>query len=451
MITNRIIPLPIFLAFLLCGIGYVIGAIKIVHQGTEGIVERLGQYRRSLKPGLNFVFPLIDTVLVETTREQILDVPPQLAITKDGIPLEINAVIFWKLLDVQRAYYSIDDLEEGFLNIIRSGIRDEVGRLELEEVFASRSRINMALLHKVDIISERWGSKVLRVEIQDILLAKAVLGEVPDTIEFSFHNGIDWAAFKYSFNLVIENEGLELSIQSIEDKGNGELVVRVKVPPDANKAQLYKDFTTNYEAAFQLVEAKYQAELKARDDQITIYRQQSADMKEIISLLANRPVNVEVNATAESKSMNESTDQSSNYGGISQNISGGSVYGGIQAAQGSGNVQSQKIHSIASSDQGLTQDQVIQLFAQLESVLRQPELQGEVQTKAIKYLEAAKEEVQAKEPDKQLAAGNLKRMAETIETTSKTMEASKKIWETTKPILEKILPWLGVAKSFFGF
>ncbi|UBF24112.1 paraslipin [Kovacikia minuta CCNUW1] len=205
-------------------------SIKIVKEGTEALVERLGQYRRSLMPGLNIVIPFIDTVLVETTREQLQDISSQLCITKDGIPLDINVIIFWRILDIFRAYYGIENLEEALANIIRSKLSTEIGYLELEQVFSSRDGVNAALLNELDEVTQSWGAKVIRVEIQEIHLAKVVLGEVPDMIELTFYNGIDWSAFKYSFNLVIENEGVELKVQGIEDKGNGELVVRVKVP-----------------------------------------------------------------------------------------------------------------------------------------------------------------------------------------------------------------------------
>jgi uncharacterized protein YjbI with pentapeptide repeats len=135
--------------------------------------------------------------------------------------------------------------------------------------------------------------------------------EVLSTIDLIFRNGIDWKAFTYSFNkLVLDNDGTELSIQSIENKGDGVVVVRVNAPPDADKAKLHSEFNQTYEAAVKALEAKYQTELKAKDDQITIYRQQSASMEEIVRLMASRPVTVEVNATAESKSMNDSTDAS---------------------------------------------------------------------------------------------------------------------------------------------
>lgn len=135
--------------------------------------------------------------------------------------------------------------------------------------------------------------------------------EVLNTVDLIFRNGIDWKAFTYSFNkLILDNEGTELSIQSIENKGDGVVVVRVNAPPEANKAKIHHEFNQTYEVALKALEAKYQAQLEAKDEQITIYRQQSADMMLITKELAARPVNVEVKATAESKSMNESTDQS---------------------------------------------------------------------------------------------------------------------------------------------
>ncbi len=110
----------------------------------------------------------------------------------------------------------------------------------------------------------------------------------------------------------VENEDTELAIQSIENKGDGVIVVKVNVPPDTNKEKIHSDFTQSYELALKAAEEKYKAQLKAANEQIEIYREKSADMKEIVGLLASQPINVnnEAKATAESKVMNESTDQS---------------------------------------------------------------------------------------------------------------------------------------------
>ena len=137
--------------------------------------------------------------------------------------------------------------------------------------------------------------------------------EVLSTVDLIFRDGIDWKAFTYSFNqLVLDNEGTELSIQSIENKGDGVVVVRVNAPPNADKAKLHSEFNQTYETAIKTLEAKYQSELQAKDEQITIYREHNADLREIIHLKASQPINLEINNIAESKSMNDSTDQSRN-------------------------------------------------------------------------------------------------------------------------------------------
>ena len=136
--------------------------------------------------------------------------------------------------------------------------------------------------------------------------------EVLSTVDLIFRNGIDWKAFAYSFNqLVLENEGAELSIQSIENKGDGVVVVRVNAPADADKAKLHSEFNQTYETAVKALEARYQAELQAKEGDIAFYRQQSADMLGAITSLANRPINVQ--AIAEAKTMNNSNDSSQSF------------------------------------------------------------------------------------------------------------------------------------------
>jgi len=135
--------------------------------------------------------------------------------------------------------------------------------------------------------------------------------EVLNTVDLIFRNGVDWRAFITAFKKVqVENEGTELAIQSIENKGDGVVVVKVCVPEDANKEKIHLGFTQNYELALNAIEAKYEVQLKGKDEQLTIYRQQNADMWLTINKLAEKPVNVVVNARAESKAMTDSTDQS---------------------------------------------------------------------------------------------------------------------------------------------
>ncbi|MFM5980485.1 MAG: hypothetical protein ACKO9I_08125, partial [Sphaerospermopsis kisseleviana] len=133
--------------------------------------------------------------------------------------------------------------------------------------------------------------------------------EVLNTVDFIFRNGINWQAFFHAFGKVQnDNEDTELSIQSIGNKGDGVFVVKVAVSENADKEKIHSDFTQNYQLALQAVEEKYKAELQAKDKEITIYRQQSAEMTEIVKLLANQPINVQVDNKVENKNMTNSND-----------------------------------------------------------------------------------------------------------------------------------------------
>jgi hypothetical protein len=143
--------------------------------------------------------------------------------------------------------------------------------------------------------------------------------EVLDTVDFIFQNGIDWKAFMQAFKQVqVENEDTPLDIQSIENKGDGVVVVKVKVPPETNKENIHQDFTQNYDTALQLLEEKYKMMLSAKDEQIENERQKYSNMMEITKLLANKESIVNVNV--ENTAMAES-----NQDKIQMNVSGGQV------------------------------------------------------------------------------------------------------------------------------
>ncbi|WP_414754887.1 pentapeptide repeat-containing protein [Anabaena sp. CCY 9910] len=140
-----------------------------------------------------------------------------------------------------------------------------------------------------------------------------LFAEVLNTVDLIFRNGIDWKAFVNAFQTVQQqNQDTELALQSIENKGDGFVVVKVGVPVDADKEKIHHDFMQNYQLALQAVEEKYKAQLQAKDNEIVIYRQQSAEMKEIIGLLANKPINVQIDNKVETKAMTNSNDSSRN-------------------------------------------------------------------------------------------------------------------------------------------
>jgi uncharacterized protein YjbI with pentapeptide repeats len=134
--------------------------------------------------------------------------------------------------------------------------------------------------------------------------------EVLSTVDLIFRNGVDWKAFVAAFKQVqVQNQDTPLEVQSIENKGDGVVVVRVNVPPETDKAKIHSEFNQQYDLSLKALEAKYQAELKAKEGEIALYREQSVNMWGVINSLANRPINVQAIA----KAMNDSTDQSQSF------------------------------------------------------------------------------------------------------------------------------------------
>ncbi|MBW4519921.1 MAG: pentapeptide repeat-containing protein [Scytolyngbya sp. HA4215-MV1] len=265
--------------------------------------------------------------------------------------------------------------------------------------------------------------------------------EVLSTVDLIFRNGIDWKAFAYSFNkLVLDNAGTELSIQSIENKGDGVVVVRVNAPPDADKAKLHSEFNQTYETAVQALEAKYQAELKAKDDQITIYRQQSADMLEITRLMANRPINVQ--AFAEAKAMNESTD-------TSRKIEIGSIGGNFHASGQalnlgdiSGTVTNtiNQLPDVSDDHQSSLKELLTQLQQAIETDADLPDPDKADLLEQVQILAKAK---QTEEPAQQ--EGIARKAKKMFDATLKSLPETAKIVEACSKLLPMILKALGLS------
>lgn len=168
--------LSILAPMILVVVGYTIGSTKIVNEGNEALVERLGKYYKKLEPGLNYIVPFLDRIAVEeTTREQVLDIEPQQAITKDNISVEVDAVIFWQILDLEKAYYAVEDVETAIENLVITTLRSTMGDLELSQTYSSKGDVNRKLLQQLDEATANWGVKVLRVEVQNIKPPKEIL------------------------------------------------------------------------------------------------------------------------------------------------------------------------------------------------------------------------------------------------------------------------------------
>ena len=159
----------IFVILVLFAIILAFKTIVVVPQGAEYTLERFGRYVKTLKPGLTFITPFLDTVGIKMDmRERVVDVPSQDVITKDNVMVTADAVIFIQVIDVRRAAYEVTNLENAIQNLCLTNVRTVVGSMDLDEVLSRRDEINARLLTVIDSATDSWGTKVTRIEIKDL-------------------------------------------------------------------------------------------------------------------------------------------------------------------------------------------------------------------------------------------------------------------------------------------
>jgi len=150
----------------LCTLFY---ATEVVTTGNEILVERFGKYHRNIGPGWHILLKPIETVSFRCQlREQILDVPPQKCITADNAPITADAVVYLRIVDPIQARYAVSDISLSIQSLVLTKIREQVSLLTLDESFASRERVNQALLEDLNKVVGPWGVLITRVEVQDL-------------------------------------------------------------------------------------------------------------------------------------------------------------------------------------------------------------------------------------------------------------------------------------------
>jgi len=147
-------------------------SVKIVRQGDEALVEIFGKYDgKKLDPGLTFLIPFVEQVAYkETLREQILNLAPQQCTTSDRVSITVEFIVYWRVIDLEKASYKVQNLKEAMLNMLMLSIRTHIAKLAVEELYTARNEINNALVEELDTTTDPWGVKFTRVELREFYI-----------------------------------------------------------------------------------------------------------------------------------------------------------------------------------------------------------------------------------------------------------------------------------------
>jgi regulator of protease activity HflC (stomatin/prohibitin superfamily) len=169
------------IAILLLVVIFILWKMFVIVPAKEAFVkERLGKFKGVLNPGFHFLVPLIDRVAYKhDIREQVLDIPSQSCITKDNIQVDVDGLVYLKVVDPEKASYGIENYRRASVNLAQTTMRSEIGKLDLDKTFSERDTINDNIVVEIDKASDPWGIKMLRYEIRNISPSDNVI----DTLE----------------------------------------------------------------------------------------------------------------------------------------------------------------------------------------------------------------------------------------------------------------------------
>jgi regulator of protease activity HflC (stomatin/prohibitin superfamily) len=196
------IPLLIFIV-----ITFFAG-VRIVRQSEKGVVLRLGKYKETVSPGLNFVIPYLEQMIIVDMREKVINVEPQKVITKDNVTVIVDAVVYYKVIDPVKAEFEVEDFDLAATTLAQTNLRNLVGDKSLDETLVARDQVNSSLRQVLDEATNTWGVKVTRVEVQKI--------DPPQEITEAM--SLQMKAEREKRASILQSEGIKLS-QVLEAQG----------------------------------------------------------------------------------------------------------------------------------------------------------------------------------------------------------------------------------------
>jgi regulator of protease activity HflC (stomatin/prohibitin superfamily) len=209
-------------------------SIKTLRPYEKGVVERLGKYQRTVESGLVVIIPFIESIRKVDLREQVVDVPPQEVITKDNTVVVVDCVIFYEVVDPFNAVYNVVNFYQAITKLAQTNLRNIVGDLELDQTLTSREMINTHLREVLDEATDKWGTRVVRVEIQRIEPPKDIVDAMSKQMKAErMKRASILEAEGYKQSEIKRAEG-DKQAAILESEGQAEAIKKVA---DANKYQ----------------------------------------------------------------------------------------------------------------------------------------------------------------------------------------------------------------------
>ncbi len=191
-------------------------SIKIIRPWEKGLIERLGKYQRTADSGLTIIIPFIERMIKVDMREQVVDVPPQAVITKDNVAVNVDAVVYYEVTDPVKVTYNVANFYIAATKLAQTNLRNLIGDLELDKSLTSREVINTKLREILDDATDKWGTKVTRVELQRI--------EPPTDVTEAMHRQMK--AERDRRAMILEAEGTKQSA-ILKAEGQAEAIKKV--------------------------------------------------------------------------------------------------------------------------------------------------------------------------------------------------------------------------------